>query len=664
MKYSTLWLSLLAAFSAQAAEADAKSANETPWYSGYSLQEAKEAKTNKWRCSDCEQPEGWVGDISVGVGYGDDDGASRARNWNPTQSDQGMAGIFNADLQRRTDDNGYTKLKAKDVGLERFGFGLETGSYDGVRLNVGYTETPYYWSNNGLTAYHGSDNVLSAGDLGSFDKEVKRKKVTAGIAYTPKSAWRPHASFSHEKKEGTLAYYTNTIPGVGGMPGLMPKPIESSETTLAKAGVAYQADKWMMDFSYNGSLYRNSEAALYYGSSANPYENEMALEPDNDFHQVALSGQYQLDGHYLNGRILRSRATSSGEFGAFANSPVTTSGFDGEINTFQADGRWVGRINRQLTLRANAEYRDREDDSDMDAVIGNEREDSSRHHTKAGMAADYRLTRGLKLTGGYDYLTQTRSTGEREEVEENTFYLKSSYRPASDWQLDAKASWSTRDGSDWRYDNGNSSPNLRPFYLADRDRLELKVDATYQITDDMETTAEVWWAKDEYREGDIGQSEGEDQGIDLGLNYHFSERTDGHVFVNQQRMDSNQNHANADAPTWNAYSTDITDKVTTVGLGLSHKTESDIELGLDYSYSYGKGETSTSYDYENNSSQQHRVEVYSIYPINKQHSLRWDLRYESFEGEDYLLTGEESTMGDLNDDYDAYFTSVSWQYKF
>ncbi|MNR37263.1 hypothetical protein D3C85_1552680 [compost metagenome] len=58
------------------------------------------------------------------------------------------------------------------------------------------------------------------------------------------------------------------------------------------------------------------------------------------------------------------------------------------------------------------------------------------------------------------------------------------------------------------------------------------------------------------------------------------------------------------------------------------------------------------------------MELYSTYPLSENQSLRWDLRYESFKGEDFLLSGEQASMGDLDDDYDAYFTSVSWLYKF
>ncbi len=52
-------------------------------------------------CKSCERDEGWFGEVGLGAGYANDDGATRFRNWVPSQQDSGMLGIFNADLQYR-----------------------------------------------------------------------------------------------------------------------------------------------------------------------------------------------------------------------------------------------------------------------------------------------------------------------------------------------------------------------------------------------------------------------------------------------------------------------------------------------------------------------------------------------------------------------------------
>ena len=88
---------------------------------------------------------------------------------------------------------------------------------------------------------------------------------------------------------------------------------------------------------------------------------------------------------------------------------------------------------------------------------------------------DYRLSRSVKLTTGYQYKADQREQADRQDTDEHTLFLKGATAGGA-LQLGGKLAWSTRDGSDWRHDSagGNGSPTLRQFYLADRDRVELR----------------------------------------------------------------------------------------------------------------------------------------------------------------------------------------------
>ena len=96
-----------------------------------------------------------------------------------------------------------------------------------------------------------------------------RKKLTAGLAYTPKSPWRPYADFSHEKRgHPRLLPVERARHRQRARP--LPKPVDGSSTTLVKSGVSYLGEGWLVDLAYNGSLYRTDDTALYYGSVADP----------------------------------------------------------------------------------------------------------------------------------------------------------------------------------------------------------------------------------------------------------------------------------------------------------------------------------------------------------------------------------------------------------
>lgn len=108
-----------------------------------------------------------------------------------------------------------------------------------------------------------------------------------------------------------MTAYTSSIPAYGNVPGYLQKIVDY-ETLNTAAGVSYIEEKWNADISYQGAFFRQKYSALYYGEQANPYANQLAYEPENDFHQLSLSGNYQLEEQSLNGRLLLSRATSEG----------------------------------------------------------------------------------------------------------------------------------------------------------------------------------------------------------------------------------------------------------------------------------------------------------------------------------------------------------------
>ncbi len=99
----------------------------------------------------------------------------------------------------------------------------------------------------------------------------------------------------------------------------------------------------------------------------------------------------------------------------------------------------MGRFGRDLTLRAGGEYRDRKDKSDEYAVVGKQRGKSDRTRSKADLAADYRLSRSVKLTTGYQYKADQREQADRQDTDEHTLFLKGRYRPAGALQLGASS---------------------------------------------------------------------------------------------------------------------------------------------------------------------------------------------------------------------------------
>lgn len=638
----------------------------------YSLRNAQEADTNRWSCSGCSSDGLWGGDVSVGFGYLDNDDSTRFYNWNSplydtTADNRHLNASLNADLERYEDDGFYNRLMIDDLGLERFLVQWEIGQYDGLRFLGSYRQNPYYWNRSSLSAYRGSSNVLTSGDLTKYDHEVTRETLKLELKYTPTSPWQPYASMKHERKEGTTSLFSATVPYYGSGPGFIPKAVDH-ETLNTQVGLSYIEDLWLVDIAYRGSFFRNDMSALYYGEFSNPYANQLSYEPDNDFHQLAVSGSYRWDQHTFNGRILWSQSTSDGGLLPFSLSPANSDTFHGETNRWQVSADYHNKLSRQTALKVSADYSDKDDKSDRNDVIGSTRE--SYDHSKAELEATvtHRLSRDVKINAGYDYTHNNREYADRKRTDEQSIYVGARYRPEAPWQVNGKLSYSIRDGSSWLA-SSNDSPNLRQYYLADKNRIELRGDGSYDISDNVQLLGEVWYGNDDYAKPDIGLSEGEDYGYDLSVNFNLSEGLYGHVFYNQQIIRSEQQHANSDVVGWNRYNTKLKDDVTTVGFGVSKDDllEDKLSLSLDYSYSQADSKSSTKsggYQYPDNEYKSSRLEAIADYQISDNQNVELNIRYEDYSEEDYLLNNEVNNMGDVLQDYDGIYGGVYWKYRF
>lgn len=663
--YPIYWLTATMTFCGYAEEESVPA--EKP-YQDYSLKGAKEVDTTGWECTACSSDGEWKGSATLGAGYSDNGGSTRFNNWVPTHNGTGAVGTLNADLEQVNDDGEYSRFEVEDLGLKRFRVGSELGEYDGIRGSIYYSQSPYYWNDDSLSAYSGDGTTLTEGELRKFDKKSIREKIQIGLKYTPPSPWQPYADMTFEQKEGTYSFYDNRVPGVGSVPGYIQKPL-SHETLNTAVGVSYLEEDWLIDAAYRASVFRNDNQALYFGPTSDPFADVRAYEPNNEFHQLSVSGNYRLDRQTVDGRLLWQESTSDGGLNVFPDSPNQKDKFDGKVNTVQVDAGYSNRLTNKASVKVRADYRDRDDRSDKNAVIGQTRPTTDRSKSGIELVGDYRYNRSWKIQGGYDYRYRSREEADRKSTNENTVYISTRYKPVGDWSAGAKASWQDRNGSSWRNDS-SSSPNLRQYYLADRERLELRGDVRYQLSDSTQLSAEAWYGDEDYPTPDIGRSSGKDYGYDATIDYQHDDNTVGYAYLNYQQIESKQQNANSNAPDFSRYSSELTDEAVVIGVGgnKNNLMDKQLDVGVDYSYSYGKGKTTTTsntdFDYPDNRSQGHRLELNGTYRVDDRQSLKLNIRYENYDEDDYLFASDEGSLGSVNQDYDGYFGMVSWEYKY
>ncbi|HCG6530304.1 TPA: MtrB/PioB family decaheme-associated outer membrane protein, partial [Vibrio parahaemolyticus] len=288
--------------------------------------------------------------------------------------------------------------------------------------------------------------------------------------------------------------------------------------------------------------------------------------------------------------------------------------------------------------------------------------------TKLETTLTHRVASDVKVNAGYHFKQDERSYADRKRTDEQRVFVGAQYRPNSPWQLGGKVSYSFRDGSDWQ-DDSSDSPNLRQYYLADKERIELRGDGSYDMTDDVQLLAELWYGNDDYAKPDIGLSEGEDYGYDLSLNFNLLDGLSGHVFYNQQIIRSEQQQANSDVVGWNRYTTKLKDDITTIGFGVSKERLLDDKLSISFDYSYSQADsksstTSGGYQYPDNEANSYRFEVIADYEVSENQNVQLNLRYEDYSEEDYLFNNETGTMGDVLQSYEGLYGGVYWKYRF
>lgn len=408
--------------------------------------------------------------IEVGIGktsadsymYGDYKGLEKSKPYL----------ITNVLLNRRGEDNlSYLELNARNLGLESRNIKIRGGKqgdygmrfeYDELtRLRSDSYQTPYsgmgssvlskpaVWNLNpvvGAPAFIGTSimNTQNMTDLAAnmkrFNVQTQRKALGLGVNKTLPDGWYVAANFKREKKDGTkltgAAMQLDNRGGRGAV--IIPEPINYN-TDQFEVLMRRASEKLNLQFGYYASLFSNANQSttfdsLYLGTNTytpstlggNALTGRLGQMPDNQFHQLNVSGGYTLtDATRLTGSLSRGRMTQNQAFLPYTTQnimPATTS-LNGKIDTTHADLKLNSRLTRALNLSAGYKYDDRHNRTAVNeytyqtadntlaiapAIPGNSqniRRNTPLSNTKQALYADldYHLTAATKLKLGYDF---------------------------------------------------------------------------------------------------------------------------------------------------------------------------------------------------------------------------------------------------------------------
>jgi len=501
--------------------------------------------------------------LSAGLGGVSGSSADRAQfgQYNGLRTVDGFA-ILGIDYSLRNPDAGtWVDFTGSNLGLETREMHLLWKNPGHWKLTADYGELVRYNPNSVNTGVLGIRSsapqvVNLAGGAGTgsdVDLKTKRTGLGLGLGTWITPALQFQLDMKSEKKEGArLSGIGMNCPSViaptcGATTGwatlLVPEPI-SAHHSQVEARLSYALDKLRFSLGYYGSYYRNDNSTLtpgipgVLGTTSNPaligiLGLPQALAPDNQAHQIDLSGSYDFSkstrGTFKLGRTV---ATQNDDFAAagLAGAPAGVSSLNGQYNTNTAKLGLSSRPLPQLSLLADWRYENRDDQTPIamyntegTATYTNHSVPNRKTHGKLQASwafnSDYRGTLGAdreSIDRGVFTATSAVSgiSALRQKTDETTVRAELRGRMSETLSGWVSVSSARRDGSNWLKDNsglgvtevtnpsdpvaGLPSTAIYMPTLADRKRDKLKLFSDWQPTESLTLQFSAETGKDRY----------------------------------------------------------------------------------------------------------------------------------------------------------------------
>jgi MtrB/PioB family decaheme-associated outer membrane protein len=667
--------------------------------------------TSDWQCESCPFDEGYRAEIDAGATYVGEDYAIRFGN--ATGYDD-KGGYANVDGEGRYVGDGYRlDWMIEDLGLDSRVFELDGGRQGTFGFHVGYRELPYRRFDTTRTVFNPSTSDtltlptawVPAGlttnmprlssSLRRQNIESDREIIDAGADWKPARAFRLYADFRRQNREGIDitggSSYTQST--------LLPRWLDY-ETDQIDAGIQYGTDRASLTLAYYGSYFSNQNPALTWDipfTSAGLGQYRMAMAPDNDFQQVSLSGAYR----FTPGDTVVAFTLASGQGDQdepllpYTINPVVVASalprgsLDGKVDT----ANYALTITSRPLPKGRIKFAYRFDERDnktpqsdwnrvvTDLFLSGDIEQNvpySFERSTVSLSGELVVWKDIRVSAG----------GERKEVERDfqevakqtidSGWGQARWRPLPWLDLRIKGGASERDID--RYDESvavslGQNPLMRKYYLAYRYRSYGELIASITPVDSgLSFSTTVLYADDRYNKSQLGMTDSEEVRATADLSWAVSENSSVYIMVGHENIDALQlGSEQFDFYDWSATHDDTFNHF---GAGF-HWRQADGKYDIRFDYNRSDGETTV--DILSLSGGQSRLpdltstldsaRLEVAYSWTDRVDATLDLRYESFDVEDYALVSPSTvptvlTLGAQPYDYKVWALGIGVRYSF
>jgi len=686
----------------------------------------------KWRCKFCPFDEqlGLHGEVEGGLGYVSDDSFKRGE-YNGLH-EEGVYLIGNADLSYLGEDAQYWDLIVEDLGLDSRYIYTETGEQGKYSLHLEYDEIPHFIYDTSETPFRGiGGNVLTlppswvpapstsgftelANTLQPVDIKTQRKKLGVGGSMIAGKGWELTSSYTHERQDGLKT--TGAAIGANfatSTATILPLPVDYTTHQLDVAS-QYSVADYQIKFGYYGSFFENSNRFLTWQNPfANPTDpvgsGSLSQPPDNQFHQLYFNGGYEISeqtratAHVAIGRMLQDEDLLPYTVNPALQPPSLTGPLfplprdsaDARIDTYTMDLGLLSNIDDKLRLSGKLRYQEQDNRTPREAydyVIGDtavvqsaDAESNLPYGFKTNtveLAGTYRLAKRARLLAGIDYQTYARTFQEVEETDEHTLWSKITFRPGDTLDVTVKLTHSDRDGDAYQPVLQINPPQnllLRKFNLADRQRNEVNVSASFGMGEMTSVGLSADYAEDDYSDSEIGLRESDDVAYILDLTLALTEDISAYGFYTREEMNSELAGASAFSPpdtaTQSDWSESSRDEIDTIGVGFTwwNVIEGKLDIGGDYTYSSSTGsvDVDPGTAFPDVTARIATLELDIDYHVEEHTTTRLSVTYEEFDARDWSTDGVDVdtipqvlSLGQSTPSYADYVVGLSVRHRF
>jgi len=667
--------------------------------------------TSDWLCESCPFEEGYRAEVDAGGTYVSD---TSARFGNGTGYDED-GGYANVDGRGRYVSDGYRlDWYGEDLGLDSRVVEIDGGKQGLFGFNLGYRKLPYRRFDTTESVFLSTESdtlTLPAGwvtaatttamtelasSLHGDDIYTDRETFDVGGHWDPGAGIRLYADYQHQSRDGI------DITGGSGFTQatLLPRRVDN-DTDQVDVGIQYGTDRGSVTLAYYYSDFTNNNSSMTWDtpftSSPGAEQLRMAMAPGNDFQQISLSGAYRLNT--WDTLIAVSLAVGNGEQDeAFlpytinpnvSSMPLPLNNLDGDVDTSNYSLAITSRPIPTARIKFSYRYDERDNNtqqSDWDRVIvdlfdSGEIEQNlpySYHRNTFSLSGELLLWDGVRLSAGWDHKELDRNYQEVAEHEIDDGWGQVRWRPTNWLDLRVKGGAEERDID--RYDESvavsfGQNPLMRKYNLAYRYRNYGELVASIVPVDSpISVNTTMMIADDRYNKSQLGLTDSEEVRVTLDANWAISSNASLYVLYGHETIDAFQlGSEQFGDQDWSAKHDDDFDHY---GAGFVWR---DADGKYDLRFDYNRGDGETRIDYLSGSGGQSRMPklestldsatLEAVYRWNERLDATFDVRYESFELDDYTLISQTTlptllTLDARPYDYDVWAVGIGFRYSF